>query len=100
MAKDATVGFMLWDGDSVGTMLNVWRLMQKKKTSLVYVQTNQAFFADERNVRGATIPVMHPKAGARIQNGTQPLGSNVGVQRRGQPDANSSLKKIVLGTHN
>ena len=44
MAKDATVGFMLWDGESVGTMLNVWRLMQQQKTSLVYVQSQKRFF--------------------------------------------------------
>ncbi len=43
MAKDATVGFMLWDGESAGTMVNVWRLMQQQKTSLVYVQTNRTF---------------------------------------------------------
>lgn len=43
MAKEATVGFMLWDGESVGTMLNVWRLMQSQKTSLVYVQSQRDF---------------------------------------------------------
>lgn len=43
MAKEATVGFMLWDGESVGTMLNVWRLMQAQKTSLVYVQAQREF---------------------------------------------------------
>ena len=45
MAKEATVGFMLWDGESVGTMLNVWRLMQQQKTSLVYVQSQKKFSA-------------------------------------------------------
>jgi len=43
MANEATVGFMLWDGESVGTMLNVWRLMQTQKTSLVYVQSQREF---------------------------------------------------------
>jgi adenine-specific DNA-methyltransferase len=43
MAKEATVGLMLWDGQSVGTMLNVWRLMQEQKMSLVYVQAKQEF---------------------------------------------------------
>ena len=43
MALEATVGFMLWDGESVGTMLNVWRLMQTQKTSLVYVQSQREF---------------------------------------------------------
>lgn len=44
MAREATVGFMLWDGESVGTMLNVWRLMQTQKTSLVYVPSQREFF--------------------------------------------------------
>ncbi len=43
MAKEATVGFMLWDGESVGTMLNVWRLMLDQKASLVYVATENRF---------------------------------------------------------
>jgi hypothetical protein len=38
MADVATVGFMLWDGESVGTILNVWRLAQQKKSCLVYVR--------------------------------------------------------------
>lgn len=43
MAEAATVGFMVWDSESVGTMLNVWRLMQKQKTSLVYVRAKREF---------------------------------------------------------
>lgn len=43
MAEAATVGFMLWDGESVGTAVNVWRLLRKRKTSLVYVQAQRRF---------------------------------------------------------
>lgn len=43
MANEATVGFMLWDGRSAGTMLNVWRLMQMRKPSLVHLQTQRTF---------------------------------------------------------
>ena len=43
MAEEATVGFMLWDGQSAGTMLNVWRLMRDHKASLVCVQTERKF---------------------------------------------------------
>lgn len=43
MAKDATVGFMLWDGDSAGTMVNVWRLLRQGKTTLVFVQPQRRF---------------------------------------------------------
>jgi hypothetical protein len=44
MAETATVGFMLWDAESVGTMVSVWRLMRSKKSSLVYVQAQRKFF--------------------------------------------------------
>ncbi|MER2560296.1 MAG: hypothetical protein ABTQ32_06250 [Myxococcaceae bacterium] len=43
MAEQATVGFMLWDGKSAGTMVNVWRLLQQRKTSLVFVQAEKTF---------------------------------------------------------
>lgn len=43
MAEQATVGFMLWDAKSAGTMVNVWRLLQQRKTSLVFVQKEKAF---------------------------------------------------------
>ncbi len=43
MAEAASVGFMLWDGESVGTVLNVWRLLRKQKSSLVYVRSKQRF---------------------------------------------------------
>jgi hypothetical protein len=43
MAEEATVGFMLWDGESAGTVLNVWRLLQRQKTSLVWLQASHQF---------------------------------------------------------
>lgn len=38
MAAVADVGFMLWDGESVGTLMNVWRLLRGQKRALVAVQ--------------------------------------------------------------
>lgn len=43
MAKEADVGLMLWDGVSVGTMLNVWRLQRSQKPSVVFHQPARAF---------------------------------------------------------
>lgn len=43
MAKEADVGLMLWDGASVGTMMNVWRLMRRGKPSVVFLQPERAF---------------------------------------------------------
>jgi hypothetical protein len=43
MADAATVGFMLWNGRSVGSVINVWRLMRSRKTSLVYLLPERRF---------------------------------------------------------
>lgn len=37
MAEEATVGLMLWDGESLGTLLNVQRLVRRDKKTVVYV---------------------------------------------------------------
>ena len=36
MAKEATVGLMLWDGRSGGTLLNVFRLLGLRKNAVIY----------------------------------------------------------------
>lgn len=36
MAKEATVGLMIWDGKSVGTLLNVYRLLHERKKAVIY----------------------------------------------------------------
>jgi hypothetical protein len=43
MAAEATVGLMLWDGESRGTLLNVLRLVTQGKTVVVYSQPARAF---------------------------------------------------------
>lgn len=36
MADEATVGLMVWDGKSVGTLMNVYRLLARDKSAVVY----------------------------------------------------------------
>ena len=36
MAQEATIGLMMWDGKSVGTMLNLFRLLTQNKKALIY----------------------------------------------------------------
>lgn len=36
MAHEATVGLMIWDGKSVGTLLNVFRLVREHKKAVIY----------------------------------------------------------------
>lgn len=43
MAREASVGLMLWDGESHGTLLNVVRLLQQEKATVVYVGPRTAF---------------------------------------------------------
>ena len=37
MAEEATIGLMMWDGQSVGTLMNVVRLLRLNKKAVVYV---------------------------------------------------------------
>ncbi len=44
MADEATVGFMVWDGKSKGTILNVFRLMKRQKKAVVYNAAEKRFY--------------------------------------------------------
>lgn len=43
MADDATIGFMVWDGKSKGTLLNVFRLLKQQKNAVVYNISEKRF---------------------------------------------------------
>jgi hypothetical protein len=43
MAAEATVGLMLWDGRSRGTLMNVLRLVAQDKPVVVYLQPGRTF---------------------------------------------------------
>lgn len=43
MAEEATVGLMVWDGRSVGTLMNVFRLLKLGKKAVVYVVPRKEF---------------------------------------------------------
>lgn len=43
MAREADYGFMIWDGKSLGTLLNVSRLSKQRKTVVVYTTSNKRF---------------------------------------------------------
>jgi hypothetical protein len=44
MTKDATWGFMLWDGESKGTLTNVVNLLNTSKKTLLYLGPQRSFF--------------------------------------------------------
>jgi len=43
MAEEATVGLMIWDGESVGTLLNVLRLLSLEKKAVIYLAKERRF---------------------------------------------------------
>jgi hypothetical protein len=43
MAEEADFGLMLWDGKSVGTLMNVFRLLELQKKAVVYIVSQQRF---------------------------------------------------------
>jgi hypothetical protein len=43
MADEATFGLMVWDGKSIGTLLNVYRLIVQGKTAVVYFVPDKRF---------------------------------------------------------
>ena len=48
MAQEATVGFMMWDGKSVGTLLNLFRLLSLHKKAVVYTVPEKKFLELKR----------------------------------------------------
>jgi hypothetical protein len=43
MADEATVGLMVWDGKSVGTLMNVYRLLAQDKDAVMYSVPEERF---------------------------------------------------------
>lgn len=44
MAREANIGLMIWDGKSVGTLLNILRLITQRKKVVVYNAMEQKFW--------------------------------------------------------
>lgn len=43
MAQEATAGLMMWDGKSIGTLLNIFRLLSLKKKAVIYTVPEKKF---------------------------------------------------------
>ena len=43
MADEATIGLMIWDQESIGTLLNVYRLIARNKKIVVYLVPEKRF---------------------------------------------------------
>lgn len=58
MANEASVGFMIWDGKSLGTLLNIFRLMLHQKHVVVYTVPSKSF-SELKNGRDWGLFVSH-----------------------------------------
>jgi adenine-specific DNA-methyltransferase len=43
MADESTIGLMVWDGKSVGTLMNIYRLLAQDKNAVLYSVPEQSF---------------------------------------------------------
>jgi len=52
MTREGSIGFMLWDGESKGTLANISRLIDQQKKVVVYFLPRRRFFTlrDERDL--------------------------------------------------
>lgn len=73
MANEGSIGFMLWDGKSRGTLANVLRLMEQGKKVVVYLAPSKQF-ATLRNMsdwdqfnRNAHLGIAHQETGVDPQ---------------------------------
>jgi hypothetical protein len=80
MAAAATVGLMLWDGQSRGTLMNVLRLADRNKPVVVYVQPRRGF-VDVRTQRdlSALLAKLDRQAARRLQADAAAEGLGQGV---------------------
>ncbi|HLP58792.1 MAG TPA: hypothetical protein VK186_08185, partial [Candidatus Deferrimicrobium sp.] len=47
MADEASVGFMIWDGKSIGTLTNVFRLISQNKKVVIYTVPAKQFYEND-----------------------------------------------------
>lgn len=62
MAHDASYGFVLWDGQSVGSMNNVFEMVKQQKPVVMYLSPIQSFI-DIRTVSEAEMLLEKSKSG-------------------------------------
>ena len=48
MAQEASFGLMIWDGESAGTLMNVWRLIKQNKSAVIFEAPKNRFLELKR----------------------------------------------------
>lgn len=62
MARESEGAFMVWDGESSGTLMNVYRMSAQGKASLVYLQPQQRFVTVDSTVGWEEFLLSRPTA--------------------------------------
>jgi hypothetical protein len=85
MAKEADYGFMLWDGESRGTLTSIVELVRDAKPVVVFVAPEKAFYTlrDSHDLAKVSVRVDH----AEINRIERHLGTLNGSQTGGQRHA-------------
>jgi adenine-specific DNA-methyltransferase len=76
MAEEANLGFMIWDGKSAGTLLNVYRLTRRHKKTVLYTAPTARLSVlntihDWTNLVADCSPVLRDKVRERIDSEEQ-----------------------------
>ncbi|MGO9604739.1 MAG: hypothetical protein ACLQAT_15365 [Candidatus Binataceae bacterium] len=85
MSQQATIGLMIWDGKSVGTLLNVLRLLRKKKKVVVYHVPERRFWELRRE--SEWVPFVS-RCNAQLRNKVEQKAS---LEERSQQPNQTSL---------
>jgi len=61
MANAADFGFMIWNGESRGTLNNIINLIEQKKTCCVYLSTKRKFYTIDSNEKLMQLLAVSPQ---------------------------------------
>jgi hypothetical protein len=83
MAKEADYGFMLWDGQSRGTLTSIVQLVRDAKPVVVFVAPDKTFFTlrDSNDLAKVSVHIGHADFD-RIDRDLQSLNSGQTVSRK------------------
>jgi len=83
MTNEATVGFMLWDGQSLGTLRNIARLLRQDKPTVVYNAPEHAFLEVRTQTDWQGLLMMCPDS-VRQKFGQEDAPENLAVRQPAQ----------------
>ena len=77
MANRADYGFMIWNGESKGTLNNIINLTAQKKACIVYLTTHNMFFNIDSEEKCLKLLAMCPEAAGGLDAATTIISKNM-----------------------